>query len=150
MDIQKILQEAFSEVLEDFSFLFLERAEEPFDIPSNVQYICSTIMVRHEQDSFKISLLAPEDVCFEMAANITGSDEEEVTPDMAEDALKELSNITAGDWAVRCFGESEICLLESPTASKLSEEKKRDMLSRNKEKVFQVEDQLVLAQVCLE
>jgi chemotaxis protein CheY-P-specific phosphatase CheC len=150
MDQQKLLQDAFFEIMEEFAFLFLERTEEPLELPSGVPYISSTIVVQHQQDRFQIQLVAPASMCIEMAANITGSDEEDIIPEMAEDALKELSNITAGSWAVRCFGESDVCILESPNAFRLPEETLHHLLASKKNKIFQVDEQLVLAEVSAE
>jgi chemotaxis protein CheY-P-specific phosphatase CheC len=147
MDQKKLLHEAFVEVLEGFAFVFLERMEGEVDVPSDAQYICSTIVVVNKKDRFKLVIVAPEALCCEMAANITGSEEEDVAPDMADDALKELANITAGSWAVGCFGETEVCVLESPVATRLSADEAKDMFTQNRECVFQVEDQLVMADI---
>lgn len=147
---QELLREVLSEALEGFALLFMDMPEEGDVLTTNEAYLCSTIIIRHDTDQIRLIVAAPECICHEMAANITGSDLEAILPDMAADALNELSNITAGSWAASYFGQHEVCVLESPESCRFSADETERFRTRNELNLFMVEGYPVLTGVRFE
>lgn len=143
-DIQEMIHEVFSDALEGFALLFLERPDDGGVLDAETPYFFSSIIIQHNTERIRLMIGAPEPICFEMAANVTGSDTDEMPKHMAVDALNELSNITAGSWAARYFGEKEVCALEAPQAIEVSSAEMQRLRDQEKMTQFLVEEYPVL------
>ena len=107
------LQTAVTDVMETFAFVFVD-----LDEPPGVQAPNGDIMLA-EMSFFgpgagSLCMAAPMALCREMAANALGIEMDEIADVGAEDALKELLNITCGKLTFLMYGPKAIVELTVP------------------------------------
>jgi len=117
--IHETLIDVFCQVLEQVAFAFGEetsKEELPSDGVSN--YLRCSICFK---GPFKgtIEMTLPTDFCEELAANTLGVEQEEITPEMAADALKEVANVTCGQWLTTIAGDRPVFDLTIPNIEPL-------------------------------
>jgi chemotaxis protein CheY-P-specific phosphatase CheC len=119
-DHRKMLASVFCEVLENQAYLFGDPTDEAPLYPGDV------VMARMEfKGPFRgsLSLALPQALCPEIAANVLGlepDDDEAVAG--AEDAFKELLNVTCGQVLTKMAGEDPVFDLTVPTVELLLED----------------------------
>jgi len=141
---KELLQTVLSEALEGFALLFLEMPQEGDAVNPDNSYRRSTLVMRHGSDKIRMMIVAAENLCREMAANVTGSEEDEISTDLLADALSELCNITAGSWSAARFGEADVCVLESPESAAISVDEIEALRADDALSFFMVEGRPVL------
>jgi CheY-specific phosphatase CheX len=111
---QTILTDTVTDVLDRFSFMFADPPEEAYEEWEGEYY--------HAAITFKgpyhgaVNITAPEPLCREIAANVLGElDPDELAPETAGDALKELLNIVCGELVAELFGKAVVIDLTVPT-----------------------------------
>jgi CheY-specific phosphatase CheX len=108
----EILTQVFCDVLEKQAFMFAEPSEKD-QMPRDVENCVSTEIGFDGDSTGFIKCTVPSNLAIELASNIIGMDLGEDNPEeKANDAIKELLNITCGNFITEKFGnEAQI----SPT-----------------------------------
>lgn len=141
----ELLREVLSETLEGFAFLLAEpTGTVPY--PSTL-YLRGTITFHSIDHTEQLTIVAPEALCREMAANILGVEIEEIPVGAMEDALQELSNVVAGSYAARRFGTAEACDIDAPVSSRLTAAQASEFGRRPDVVALVVDDQPVIADI---
>lgn len=108
----EIVRRSVLEVLEQFAMMLGDTDERRQDPQSQPPHYRASIDI-HSPACLTLSLMAPFRFCEGLAANALGI-ETTVTEDTAQDALKELANITAGKLALDLFGNATAIPLTIP------------------------------------
>ena len=117
--IHEALMEVFCRVLEQVAFAFGEEvAKEELPSDGSSRFLHCTIGF---DGPFKgtIEVALPPQFCEELAANVLGTEAEEITSVLAEDALKEIVNVTCGQWLTAVAGEKPIFNLSVPSIKEI-------------------------------
>jgi len=113
----EILTNIFSEVLSQFAFMFTDSQGEQ-NYPEDGSYLASiSFYGEHKGD---VELIAPKLFANELAENVLGIDSEEVTEQIAGDAMKELLNIICGEIISVIYGTKAIYDLTPPKIKELN------------------------------
>jgi len=117
--IRETLIDVFCRVLEQVAFAFGEETPKE-ELPSGEfsSHLHCSISFRGPFNG-TIEIALPSEFCEELAANTLGAEQEEVTPEMAADALKEIANVTCGQWLTAVAGEKPVFDLTVPTIEQL-------------------------------
>ncbi len=140
-----LLSDVVAETLEQFAFLFGEPGDTPAISPGSGPYLEARITFTGGHEKGTLLIAAPESLCREMAGNILGMDEDEVTRDVSIDAIKELSNVLIGLVTARRLGPGIACALHSPEAIPTDHEKVKELAARPGAVCMNVEDQPFVA-----
>ncbi len=114
-----VLTEVISELLNSFAYMYVQplaRRDLPADNPDEhlkgsidfLGRLCGTL-----------EIALPMRTCVELAANALGADAQEITRERAEDAFKELLNITSGHILTAIAGEAPVFDCSLPQTSSL-------------------------------
>ena len=112
----KIIETTFEEIvvasLEKIAFLFLdpipsEECPQELDLHARIQF-------EGPSSTGSIHLFADENFAQEMAAGLLGTEPEEISPEDAKLAMKELANILAGELIVRLGAQQKEFFLGLP------------------------------------
>lgn len=106
--IQQMLMESIFEVFEKMYFLFLE----PLEIEEGVYDMAASIQFRGRIEG-EIRILISGVLGAKMVQNMLNMKEEEVTPKLEEDCLKESVNMICGNF-LRKFDSSQVFNLSLP------------------------------------
>ncbi|MBN1592581.1 MAG: chemotaxis protein CheX [Candidatus Coatesbacteria bacterium] len=111
---RETLSEVFCQVLEQVAFAFGELVPKS-DLPpiNHADYLLCRIGFEGPF-SGEIEIATPSEYCRDLAANTLGVEPEEATSEMAADALKEIANVTCGQWLTAIAGEQPIFDLTVP------------------------------------
>ncbi len=118
----QLLADVVAETLEQFTFLFVEPEggeDKPGAAPRGIE---ASIGFQGGGRQGTLRVAAPLGLCREMAANILGLEDAEITEDVAMDAIKELANVLMGSVTARRLGVGVSCTLSPPTARLLGPE----------------------------
>ncbi len=116
---QTALTEIFCRVLEEFAFLFAEPVENE-EITSAPGPGFTAKMTFSGPITGQITLFVPESLIYVIAANALGVEPEDTQRAvLAQDALKELLNITCGQLLTALAGETPVFHLSVPVVSRL-------------------------------
>ncbi|NCC49664.1 MAG: chemotaxis protein CheX [Spartobacteria bacterium] len=118
-ELQSILIQSFADVLEQFAFLFADEDTEDIEEPTDDLFYQSSISFSGPQNG-TIIFAAPEGICVTIAASMLGVDEDEIDTPKAEDAFRELLNVTCGKFLEDLSGPQEIFDLTVPTFSEIN------------------------------
>lgn len=127
---QELVGEVFCDVLEKLAFMFAE-APDDTEAPEIPAHCVRTGIDFTGIQTGSLSLIVPQALCPEIAANMLGVEEEdELAEERAIDALKELLNVTCGHVLTRLASEEAVFDLSVPSVNKLDlagwEERSRD------------------------
>jgi CheY-specific phosphatase CheX len=113
--IRDALNEVVARVFQQTAFMFPEPAELPESMPPGGEAFIVVSLSFSGDRSGDISLILPETVCRELAANLLGED---ITDDRfretALDAAKETLNIIAGQLLIQMYGDKALFNLSAP------------------------------------
>ncbi len=99
----------------------------------------------------RLTLSAPRDLCLEIAANILGTDPEEIEDGpLAEDALRELLNVVTGHVVPGLQGEDEAFELSVPAYTELEPESVAELMQHPATICYELDDSPVLLNLLLE
>jgi CheY-specific phosphatase CheX len=140
---RQILARVVRNVLERFTFMFTDEADEEAANVWTGEYL-HTVITFQGATNGALSLTAPMPLCSGMAANILGLDSGETSPEMAADALRELANIICGELVVALFGDKAVFDLTVPALYRVDLGKWRELSADSDNLQFMVDDTPVL------
>lgn len=122
--------------------MFSEAAD---DTPPNLkgEYFHTTITFSGNGPEGSLNLCMPRQLCMDMAANVLGTSPEETSEALAEDALKELSNIICGELTAALYGNTEVFHMSVPSLYRIDKGKWQELSADVDCVKFLVADQLV-------
>ncbi len=104
---QELVFDVFENVLEQYSFLFLERVEKEEITTEENSFARASLSFTGPKEGL-LSLTIPDTLAIEMAGNVLGIDpEDEKAQQYAHDALKELINVFLGQLLTTLYGENQ-------------------------------------------
>jgi len=140
MQDKMIFSEVFRDVLMRFAFMFGEECSKNELPPNDFDYI----HVRVCFNGYKrgcIGILAPVELCDEMAANVLGTDmEDDNCAGDAVDTLEELTNIMSGQFLTGAYGSEPIFNLSPPLVSEADKSEWSEITDSDDSLAFMVED----------
>jgi CheY-specific phosphatase CheX len=100
---QTAMRDAISKVLETmfFATALFEAAEEPRAGEAQPYHFQSSIVIHGDPQELVLSCLSIDRFARMITANFLGVDEDELSLDEIGDAMKELANMVAGEFAVK-------------------------------------------------
>ncbi len=126
-DLPAIAQHSLKSVLEDFAFMFCEEVDPlEVDLPEGA-FFKASITFRGPRAG-ALALFATIDFCRQVHANILGMDPEDDDASEASesDAIKELLNVTCGQFLEELSGPDALYDLGVPAIETLSREQVRE------------------------
>ena len=143
------LNEVFCEVLEKLAFMFAEPASNSA-LPCEVEKSVEASMSFTGAMQGKCLLMVPEALCPEIAANILGLDsDDELATLRAQDALKELLNVTCGRILTALAGTEPVFDLTVPVIMEGGAQEWKALLDRGRAVGFLVDDSPVLLELSI-
>ncbi len=118
-DVHEILYDVAADVLEQFAFMFLAPVESGLAPLRGRMFLHAGIKFSGPFSGW-LSLSAAPSFCSLLAANVLGMEPDELTPEHAEDALKELVNVICGELLVALAGKAAIFDLSVPELKRIS------------------------------
>jgi chemotaxis protein CheY-P-specific phosphatase CheC len=109
------LSTAFTDVVERIGFMMVEPNDEAPAEAGDAMCV-GRIAFTGATMSGRLALLIPAELCVELSANMRGVDADAISSTEADDALKELMNVTCGRFLKNMFGGEVEFDLSSPTA----------------------------------
>lgn len=144
------LSRIFSQVLEQFAFMFSDAAARDDIVPAGDAFLQAK-MTFTGAISGSLSLTVPATLGPQIAANVLGADrEDQVAPSDGEDAIKELLNMTCGQLLTAIAGEKPVFELTVPAISRLGSNDWQNLLNSDNSLLFIVEDSPVLVSLIVE
>jgi hypothetical protein len=144
--LRQKLEAAMTEVLEKFAFLFADAdAEDASRVPPSKCCLAEMTFIGPQHGT--VELAAPCPLCFAVAGNVLGTEAEAVTPDIADDAIKELLNVTCGRLVESMFGDEAVVDLTAPRLRPLTPDEWSALHAHPDTVRFIVEGQPLLATV---
>ncbi|MCD6327746.1 chemotaxis protein CheX [bacterium] len=118
---REALIDVFCQVLEQIAFAFGEETPKE-ELPSDelANYLHCEVGFRGPCKG-TIAITLPFEFCKELAANALGIEQDEMAPGMAEDSLKEIGNVTCGQWITAVAGKKAVFDLTVPEVKALNE-----------------------------
>lgn len=118
-DVKALLAESFGKVLEDFAFMCAEPIEGDAMPPARPDNIRASVRFSGPVAG-RLTVAVAREASPEIAANVLGLDAGDATAaERAEDALKEIANVTCGDLLTRIAGTEKTFQLSIPEAGAL-------------------------------
>lgn len=148
-DRSVVVDRVFRQVLERLAFMFAERVEKGDAPPPEEGYRVG--MSFRGPLSGALVLVAPREAAAELAANILGLDSDDpVALLRAEDALKELLNVTCGSLLTALAGDGPVFDLTVPESVALGDGDWEGVLEQGHSLAFRADDHPLLLCVALE
>lgn len=117
---RKILHDVCFSVFEQLAFMFGDELEDDELETGSGTFLRATMGFRGQMQG-SVSIVVPETISTTLAANILGlDDDQEVYPETALDALRELLNTITGRLMTEIFGEEAVIDLSIPVTEQLS------------------------------
>jgi chemotaxis protein CheY-P-specific phosphatase CheC len=115
VDTGRILAEVFLDILERIAFMFGEIVEMSDVSGIETESVHASIAFRGQIDG-QIEIVAPCDFCTELAANMLGTDpNDDVAERRGIDSLRELLNITCGNFVTAATGNRSVTDVRVPS-----------------------------------
>ncbi|MGB9594706.1 MAG: chemotaxis protein CheX [Candidatus Poribacteria bacterium] len=141
---ETILSEVFCDVLMRYAFMFGEECEKENFLPDNPDCLHVNIAYNGHKKG-NIGIIAPIELCIEMASNVLGTDEEdENCVNDAKDTLEELANVVCGQFLTSAYGDEPIFNLSPPSVFESDELTWIEIRESDNSLAFMVEDAAVL------
>ncbi|MBO8130571.1 MAG: chemotaxis protein CheX [Candidatus Marinimicrobia bacterium] len=120
---KEIIKNAFYETIEKSAFMFGDEVDEE-ELEIEYDSFLLAFMTFKGEGRGKLSLIVPEKMCPEIAANFLGVEpDDEKVSSCAEDALKEILNVTCGHVLTDLKGKKAVFDLTVPQIKRI---KKKD------------------------
>jgi len=108
------VEQVFTDVMEQMAFIFVDPAEAD-ELPPDVPGLLRVSMAFRGAAEGSLTLLTSEDICTELAANITGDDDAAAAdPQVGQQALMELVNVICGQLLTAVAGSEPVFDLTPP------------------------------------
>ncbi|MBN2308066.1 MAG: chemotaxis protein CheX [Candidatus Hydrogenedentes bacterium] len=121
-DPKSVASEVFRDVLENLAFMFADEAQAD-DLPEAPAEARRADMQFTGVMAGALALAVPSEMCLEIAANMLGVDpDDDRAMEKAQDALKELLNITCGHVLTQLAGEEPVFDLSVPQVASVTAE----------------------------
>lgn len=151
MNPTQLLLRSLLDIFERFGFMFGEMPDEsPVPPPSDVPYLNASITFIGELGAGSIVLAAPVSLCDELAANVLGLDVSDVVPAMRDDAIKEILNVTCGEFLESSYGKSPVFDLTVPQMKQTTSEELAAQADSGLLTAFTMEDNTLFACVTVD
>jgi len=143
-EYKMILSEVFRDILMRFSFMFGEECAKN-ELPlNNLDYLHARICFNGHKHGC-IGILAPVELCTEMAANVLGIDIEDDDCIMDSlDTFEELTNVVCGQFLTGAFGDNPVFNLSPPLVSKSDRAEWLEVADKDNSLAFMIEDEPTL------
>jgi hypothetical protein len=141
----QLLTEVVLETLEHFVFLFADVEEGAQVMPGAGDHLEATIDYHGGGEHGCLTIAAPVELCMEMAGNILGMDQSEMSPEAAFDAIKELANVIVGSITARGLGTDVSCVLDPPEARTIDSVQMNALASKEGSLCCRVDEHLFVA-----
>jgi len=136
-----VLVEVFCSVLERESFMFGYAIDKEEGTPADCMQLAK-LTFSGEEVSGAISIILPEDLALEVAANILGAEsDEDFVKEQAHDALGELLNVLCGQFLTTVEGEVPVFDLGVPVVNEIGGSEWKEMLQFDNTALLMVEDE---------
>ncbi len=141
---RKILRDVCFSVFEQLAFMFGDELEEDeIDIGADTFFRATMGFKGPMQGS--ISIIVPQTISTTLAANILGlDDDQDVYPETAIDALKELLNTITGRLMTEIFGEDAVIDLTIPVTEQLNHADWESLVESDEYLVIDIDENPVL------
>ncbi len=147
---QSAITAVFCEVLETLAFMFADSVDKE-DIQADSQECIKVQMTFSGAKCGNLELAAHAELCAQVAANVLGLDLDDVAVQtQADDALKELLNITCGNLLTTMAGQDPVFNLSLPAIAPLDEAGWRAFLEDDDTLAFDVDENPVLLRFSME
>lgn len=150
ISLREATEQAFCMVLERLAFTFAEPLDNTEAEPPQTPARCVSMTFDGELCG-QLRLALPAALVHEMADNILGLDtDEEDAQSQADDALREILNITCGHMLTTLAGDQPAFALSMPVINVLTDEQWHEMLALPDTVALMVEGQAALLHLRLE
>lgn len=130
--VKETIGNVLCETLQDFAFIFAEPDEDGGGCDHEPEAVLSArIGFTGDSEQGEMQVVMPLETCREMAANVLGADETEVSDEAVEDAIREWGNIVTGALVVALFGVEKVFTLSAPVAERLSAADAREVVAQD-------------------
>ena len=137
----------FADVLEALAFMFVEQAE-PDDVPDTVDGIIEVGICFTGAANGSLKLITTQAVCDEVAINLLGCfDASELSPESSRDAIKELINITCGQFLTATAGTKPVFNLNPPTVIDTDNNTWSQMKDDESSYIFTIDDEPIIINI---
>lgn len=146
MNPDEIISRIVYDVFEKLAFMFGEVADRD-ELPEPAALNMRASMTFAGDMTGSISLIVPENVCPEIAANVLGKDpDDDIVVAQSADALKEVLNVLCGNILTAVAGEAPVFDLSVPEVDAVDAAGWKVLLDDKSIHVFLVDDSPVLLQ----
>ena len=140
----ELLLQSFSSVFEGFAFMFVEQ-EPDLDAHNHGACLQADITFKSRDTLGSLEVIAPEELCTELAENILGTETEDLPEDAGDNALKEILNVSCGSILAGKFGTEEVFDLSIPETRSVSEEQWNTCCNSPEYDLFWIDESPMLA-----
>lgn len=141
------IYQVFSDVLENLAFMFAEQAEKD-DIPETISKSIEVGISFSGYANGALKLITTKEVCNEVAINLLGClDASDLNPDSADDAIKELINITCGQFLTATAGTKPVFNLKPPTVIHTDQSTWKNMRDDDSSYLFKIDDEPIIINI---
>ena len=142
-NIRPLLEAVFADVLEKFAFMFSEPVA-PADFFIDAPPFYHTTISFNGPHRGKLGIAANAKFCSLLAANILGEEEGSEPVSASCDALKELLNVTCGEFLEKLSGPQVIYNLSVPDSVSLTQEQMQELAADDKAILLSVDNASVI------
>lgn len=128
--VEETANQVIIDVFEEFAFLFPIPCDSGEITADPEEAVLASISFSGQEDG-RLRLVVPENMCTEVAGNVMGTDaSDERSTECRHDAVKEMLNVSCGQFLTRYFGEEPVFELSPPTVKKIDGEKWRQLKAK--------------------
>ena len=151
VNYKEMLNEVFTDICEKLAFMFTEIPDDE-EFPEEILDPVKASMTFVGPFKGSLALVVPNEMCPEIAANVLGldPDDEMMTESAANDALKEMLNVTCGHVLTSIAGEEPVFDLSVPEVSSLDKDAWKAIYDSPTTCALLVDDSPVLLYLVLE
>ncbi len=131
IEYRDMIARVFIDVTEKMAYMFgdVVPADELPDVPRDAGFVKVSMEFSGPSGGL-LTLAVPEKMCSELAANVLGLDSnDERAEEAAHDALKEILNVTCGNFLTEMAGEESVFDLTVPEMTLIGKEVWRELLA---------------------
>ena len=142
-NLNETISEVVCDVFEKLAFMFGEVADRD-ELPAAADTNVRATMTYSGATTGSLSVTVPQEVCFEIAANVLGTDSDEIEDAQSHDALKEVLNVLCGNLLTAVAGEDPVFDLSVPEIDQIDANAWTALVEDNNNIVFLIDDSPVI------